>query len=172
MKNSETLERKRGRTPKNRTTTGFRISDELWAVLYPLLPVPPNSPHLGGRPRVPDRDCADAIFYILKTGGRWQALDQTELCPHSTAHDRFQEWVQAGVFLKLWQQELDIPIRVREKQTIRTRPWEVSDALWKRVEPLIPERVSHVKGGRPPEDDRKMFTAIVYVLRTGIQKRG
>jgi putative transposase len=53
--------------------------------------------------RVPDRLCADAIFYILRTGCQWQALDQTELCAHSTAHDRFQEWVQAGVFLKLWQ---------------------------------------------------------------------
>jgi putative transposase len=35
--------------------------------------------------------------------GSRQALDQTELCAHSTAHDRFQEWVEAGVFLKLWQ---------------------------------------------------------------------
>ena len=52
---------------------------------------------------MPDRDCADAIFYVLRTGCQWQALDQTELCAHSTAHDRFQEWVQAGVFLKLWQ---------------------------------------------------------------------
>jgi putative transposase len=52
---------------------------------------------------VPDRTCADAIFYVLRTGCQWQALDQTELCAHSTAHDRFQEWVQAGVFLKLWQ---------------------------------------------------------------------
>jgi hypothetical protein len=34
--------------------------------------------------------------------GSRQALDQTELCAHSTAHDRFQEWVEAGVFLKLW----------------------------------------------------------------------
>ncbi len=34
---------------------------------------------------------------------RWGALDATDLCPHSTAHDRFQAWVQAGVFLKLWQ---------------------------------------------------------------------
>jgi putative transposase len=59
--------------------------------------------------------------------------------------------------------------RREEKQSLRTRPWEVSDVLWKRVKPLIPERVSHAKGGRPPEDDRKMFTAIVYVLRTGIQ---
>ncbi len=32
-----------------------------------------------------------------------QALNQTNLCAHSTAHDRFQEWVKAGVFLKLWQ---------------------------------------------------------------------
>ena len=55
-----------------------------------------------GRPRVADRDCADAIFFVLRTGCQWQALDQTELCAHSTAHDRFQEWVEAGVFLKLW----------------------------------------------------------------------
>jgi putative transposase len=61
----------------------------------------------GGRPRVADRQCADAIFYVLRTGCQWQALDQTELCAHSTAHDRFQEWVQAGVFLKLWQAGVD-----------------------------------------------------------------
>ena len=51
----------------------------------------------------------------------------------------------------------------------RTRPWEVSDALWERVRPLIPERPPHPKGGRPAEDDRQMFAVIVYVLRTGIQ---
>src|SRR5262249_20113160 len=49
------------------------------------------------------RQCADAIFYVLRTGCQWAALDATDLCPHSTAHDRFQEWVAAGVFLKLWQ---------------------------------------------------------------------
>jgi len=25
------------------------------------------------------------------------------LCAHATAHDRFQEWVKAEVFLQLWQ---------------------------------------------------------------------
>src|SRR5437763_8468775 len=104
MNRQETKERNRERTPNNGTTTGFRISDELWAQLQPLLPVHVNTHRFGGgRPRVPDRDCADAIFYVLRTGCQWQALDQTELCAHSTAHDRFQEWVQAGVFLKLWQ---------------------------------------------------------------------
>jgi putative transposase len=51
----------------------------------------------------------------------------------------------------------------------RTRPWEVSEELWERVQPLIPPPPSHAKGGRPRMDDRQAFEAIVYVLRTGIQ---
>ena len=108
MSEQELKKRSRKRTSNNRTTTRFRISDELWAVLQPLLPVPLNTHRFGGgRPRVPDRRCADAIFYVLRTGCQWQALDQTELCAHSTAHNRLQEWVQAGVFLKLWQSGLE-----------------------------------------------------------------
>jgi putative transposase len=51
----------------------------------------------------------------------------------------------------------------------RTHPWEVSDALWERVEPLIPPAPSHAKGGRPRRPDRELFAAMVYVLRTGLQ---
>jgi transposase len=99
-----TTKRTRARTPNNRTTTAFRISDALWSVLEPLLPVRMNSHRFGGgRPRVPDRRCADAIFYVLRTGCQWEALNQTELCAKSTAHDRFQQWVAAGVFRHLWQ---------------------------------------------------------------------
>jgi len=95
--------RTRARTPNNRTTTGFRISDALWAVLEPVVPTRVNTHRLGGgRPRVPDRRCADAIFYVLRTGCQCEALTQTDLCAKSTAHDRFQEWVAAGVFVKLW----------------------------------------------------------------------
>ena len=94
--------RQRARTPHNRTTTGFRVSDQLRAVLQPLVHVHLNTHRFGaGRPRVPDRTCADAIFNVLRTGCQWQALDQTKLCAHSTAHDRFQTWVEAGVFLQL-----------------------------------------------------------------------
>ena len=104
MREQTSSKRTRQRTPNNKTTTGFRISDELWAVLEPLLPVRVNThPFGGGRPRVPDRQCADAIFYVLRMGCQWEALTQTELCAKSTAHDRFQEWVRAGVFLKFWQ---------------------------------------------------------------------
>ncbi len=55
--------------------------------------------------------------------------------------------------------------------------WEISDAFWEAVAPLIPhasrdpQRVYHrlEGGGRKPLDARKVLSAIVYVLRTGTQ---
>lgn len=49
--------------------------------------------------------------------------------------------------------------------------WFVDDAFWTRVAPLLPTPPSHDKGGRPRADDRAIFAAIFYVLRTGIQWR-
>jgi transposase len=88
---------------RTKSADQWRLSDEQWEKIQPLLPEHHN-PHRfgGGRPRKPDRVCADAIFFRLRTGCQWKALDATGICPGSTAHDRFQEWVRAGVFLKLW----------------------------------------------------------------------
>jgi putative transposase len=52
---------------------------------------------------------------------------------------------------------------------MRTRPWEVDDALWARVQPLIPPPLPSLRGGRARVDDRRVFGAILYVLRTGCQ---
>jgi transposase len=57
------------------------------------------------------------------------------------------------------------------------RSWQVSDSFWDRVKPYIPvpKRDPNLKykrksgGGRKPMDSRKVFEAIVYVLRTGCQ---
>jgi putative transposase len=51
----------------------------------------------------------------------------------------------------------------------RTRPWELSDALWARAQPLLPAPKPHPKGSRPARSDREMLGAMLYVLRTGIQ---
>jgi putative transposase len=51
----------------------------------------------------------------------------------------------------------------------RTKPWELSDAVWERAAPLLPPQKAHPKGGRPPRDDRQMLGAMLYVLRTGLQ---
>jgi transposase len=81
----------------------YQISDELWAKIQPLLPQHVNTHRFGGgRPRADDRKCMNAIWFVLRTGCQWDALDATGICPSSTAHDRFQEWVKAGVFYQLW----------------------------------------------------------------------
>ena len=56
---------------------------------------------------MPDRTCANGIFYVLRTGCQWKALDATGICSGSTAHLRFQEWVADGVFRRLWQAGLE-----------------------------------------------------------------
>ena len=77
-------------------------------MLEPLIPERVNTHRFGGgRPRVPDRTCANGIFYVLRTGCQWKALDATGICSGSTAHLRFQEWVAAGVFLELWRVGLE-----------------------------------------------------------------
>lgn len=74
----------------------WRMPNELWVKVKPLLP--PGKPHPLGchRPRVDDREAIDAIFYRLRTGCQWKALDATGICSSSSTHRRFQEWTQAG----------------------------------------------------------------------------
>jgi transposase len=42
------------------------------------------------------------------------------------------------------------------------------DALWERIEPLIPKRPPRPKGGRPPLSDRQALTGILFVLKSSI----
>ncbi len=87
----------------------WRCSDEFWAFVEPLLPVHANKDPLGrGRHRRNDRDAMDAILFVARTGCQWNALNATGICSSSTAHRRFQEWTQAGVFLRLWQDGLKV----------------------------------------------------------------
>lgn len=83
---------------------GWRLSDEVWAVMGPLLP--PHEVHhpLGcHRQRVPDRDAMNGILFVLRTGCQWNALNATGICSSSSTHRRFIEWVEAGVFERFWQ---------------------------------------------------------------------
>ena len=79
----------------------WRIPDELWAQIEPLLPPEPSHPK-GGHPWKPARQMMDGIFYVLRTGCQWKALPRVLGAP-STIHDRFQAWCAAGVFSALWQ---------------------------------------------------------------------
>ncbi len=52
---------------------------------------------------------------------------------------------------------------------MRAKPWDVSDALWGRIEPLLPRRQRRFRyPGRKPFDDRLALQGILFVLHTGI----
>jgi transposase len=82
------------------------MPDWLWERIEPLLPAPRAHPLGTHRRGLPKRQVMDAILLILRTGMQWNALDATGVCNSSTAHRRFQEWEQAGVFHEIWRQGL------------------------------------------------------------------
>ncbi len=83
------------------------VSDELWAVVEPLLPTAPPKPK-GGRPRVPDRACLAGILFVLKTGIPWEMLPPGLGCGSGvTCWRRLRDWQAAGVWGRLHQALLD-----------------------------------------------------------------
>jgi transposase len=74
--------------------------------MEPLLPPRPKHPLGCHNPRVPDGAAMDAFFFVLRTGCQWNALGETKLCLSSSAHQRFQEWAEAGVFEAFWRKGL------------------------------------------------------------------
>ncbi len=94
-------------TQKKAVRRDFIIPDGLWKEIETVIPKHKVKHPLGcHRPRVSDRKIMDGIFFVLKTGCQWNALNETGICSSSSAHRRFQEWVKAGVFRKLWRKSL------------------------------------------------------------------
>ena len=54
-----------------------------------------------GRPRCPDRDVLEGVFWVLKTGARWRDLP-AHLPSASTCWRRLRDWEERGVWDKLW----------------------------------------------------------------------
>lgn len=83
------------------------IPDFIWEEMKLLIPKPiDNHPLRCHRKRIDDRKAMSGIFFVLRTGCQWEALDSTGICKHSVAHKRFQEWAKAGVFEKFWENGL------------------------------------------------------------------
>ena len=85
------------------------VPAELWAIVEPLLPVPPRPPYGGRRRAVPDRNCFTAIVYMARTSTSWWLLPARELGCGSptTCWRRLTEWAKAGVFDQLHLEILD-----------------------------------------------------------------
>lgn len=97
----------------------WEISDELWAIVEPLIPTPDEIRDKtqtyqrktgGGRKRkYSDRTFFAAIVYVLRTGIIWNAIPREKFgeIGSSVLHKRFQLWAEAGFFDRVWQAGLD-----------------------------------------------------------------
>ena len=90
--------------PRKSRAPGWRVPNELWERVEPLLPRYELS-QAGGRPRLELRRVLDGILYVLRTGCQWKAAPR-EFGSASTLHSYFQEWTEKGVFFRLWKEAL------------------------------------------------------------------
>ena len=83
------------------------VSDELWALVAPLLPPKPPKPK-GGRPRISDRAALTGIIFVLKSGIPWEMLPQEMGCGSGmTCWRRLRDWHEIGVWDRLHHVLLD-----------------------------------------------------------------
>lgn len=83
------------------------VSDELWALVAPLLPPEPPKPK-GGRPRISDRAALNGMIFVLKSGIPWEMLPLEMGCGSGmTCWRRLRDWQEAGVWEALHRALLD-----------------------------------------------------------------
>ena len=83
------------------------VSDELWMIIEPLLPLEPPKPN-GGRPRVPGRVALAGIIFVLKSGIPWGMLPKgLGFGSGVTCWRRLRDWQKAGVWSRLHRVLLD-----------------------------------------------------------------
>jgi transposase len=73
------------------------VSDDLWAVVEPLLP-PTRPAGTRGHPPVPNRVALAGIIFVLKTGIPWEYFPQELGCCGMTLWNRLRAWQRAGVW--------------------------------------------------------------------------
>ncbi len=83
------------------------VLDGLWEITEPLIPVSPKRAQGGGIPRADNRQVFAAIVFVLTTGCAWRHLPPTFGVSYQTAHRRFTEWSDAGLWVKLHRAVLD-----------------------------------------------------------------
>jgi transposase len=77
----------------------FRLTDEQWQRIEPLLP---RKGTLRGRPGKPHRRVLEGMLWVLRTGAPWRDLPSA-YGPWNTIYTRFSRWSQSGALARLFE---------------------------------------------------------------------
>jgi len=88
------------------------LTDEQWAIMEPLLPVPKTQGRTGRPRKYSYRQIVNGIFYVLRTGCTWDMMPH-DLPPWLTCHHYFSKWRQDDT----WQNVHDT---LREKVRVQS----------------------------------------------------
>ena len=92
------------------------VSDELWTIIEPHIPVKKRKKRHTGRKPLPNRQCLCGIIFVLKSGIPWEMLPQEMGCGSGmTCWRRLRDWQKAGVWKTVHQVLLD---RLRQADAI------------------------------------------------------
>lgn len=91
---------------RNPLPTVWRVPDELWALITPVL-AEVDPPKLRGRKRIDQRGALDAIIFRLRSGCQWNQLPK-EFPDDSSVHRTFQRWRKLGVMDAIWKGQVSV----------------------------------------------------------------
>ena len=94
------MPRRKRETKPEPLPTIWRVPDELWAQIEPIL-ARYDPPKATGRKRTDQRRALDGIIYHLRSGVQWNQLPK-EFGDDSSVHRTFQRWERLKVFDRIW----------------------------------------------------------------------
>jgi len=75
------------------------ISDDLWNLIEPYIPIKPRKKCHTGRKPLPSRRCLAGVLFVLTSGIPWEMLPQEMGCGSGmTCWRRLRDWQKAGVW--------------------------------------------------------------------------
>ena len=78
------------------------ISDELWNMIEPHIPIKPRRKTHPGRKPLSARACFSGILFVLLSGIPWEMLPQEMGCGSGmTCWRRLRDWQAAGIWQKI-----------------------------------------------------------------------
>lgn len=92
------------------------LTDEQWAKVEHLFPVPKRRKDGRGRPWHTNRDALEGIIFVLITGARWRDVPPP-LPSGPTCWRRLRDWEEAGVWRKAWEAIL---VMLKESGQLKT----------------------------------------------------